>query len=172
MMLSVRLHSAWGVSPALLFLGSSLSFAQNLGPSETDGIARAAAVLARQFETVSYAKADFLSSTGAYRGMDARTADTVRFPFAELLGGLKFSGAHDPNEIFKNTDSVLAGAKEFRPPAGLGGVHSKDCYILILNRSNDQTRQTERRGDLKDDNGEEFRQAILQGYFAQTPLES
>jgi hypothetical protein len=39
------------------------------------------------------------------------------------------------DEILRNTDAVLVGAKDFRPPAGrtgLGDVQSRFCYIVVL----------------------------------------
>jgi hypothetical protein len=98
----------------------------------------AASVLFGQFETVLYAQADFLSSSPHFYGMEKASADSFRLPFAELLEGLKRAGGNDSNNLVKNSDAVLLGAKEFRPPAGLGGVHSRRCYVLLLGHNNNR----------------------------------
>jgi hypothetical protein len=111
---------------AISFFGCSLSMAEMNHESSAES------VLFERFETVLYAKANALSSSGAYDHMAKDDAEVVRFPFTELLEGLKSLGRNTSTEILKNSDAVLLGAKDFRPPAGLGGVHSQRCYIVIL----------------------------------------
>lgn len=166
------LNCARTVASACLLLGCSLGIGQGASPSDLNDVTRASSILSGRFETVFYAKAELLSNFDAYGGMEAISANTMRFPFAGLLGALKFSGAHDPDSLLKNIDSVLVGAREFRPPAGLGGFHSKDCYVLVLNSSDAKWRGLQSKGFLKDDNGEEFRRIVLSSYFGQTQLES
>jgi hypothetical protein len=99
--------------------------------------AQAASILFDQFETVFYAKADLLASSGGYKQFSAQSANTLRAAFADLLGGLHPLGKQASVEIFDNADAVLVGSKDFRPPAGLGGVHSQFCYVVVLRNRSD-----------------------------------
>lgn len=97
---------------------------------------RAAAVLFDQFESVFYAKAGLLTGSGGYKQLPGPIAGTLRIPFGDLLGGLNALGQQAPVEMLNDADAVLVGAKDFRPPAGLGGVQSQFCYVVVLrNRS-------------------------------------
>ena len=95
-----------------------------------------AAVLFDQFDSVFYVKAGLLVGSGGYKQLPGHIAGTLRIPFGDLLGGLNALGQQVPNEILNNADAVLVGAKDFRPPAGLGGVQSQFCYVVLFrNRS-------------------------------------
>jgi hypothetical protein len=93
---------------------------------------QAASALFSEFETVFYAKADFLLTSGGYKGLSEERADSLRVPFADLQGALDSLGTSISGAILHNSEAVLVGAKDFRSPAGLGGVHSKLCYIAVL----------------------------------------
>lgn len=96
---------------------------------------RASSAMFDQFETVFYAKSDFLSGSGGYKGLSQQDANILRGPFADLLQGLDVLGKPASDEILRNTDAVLVGAKDFRPPAGptgLGDVQSRFCYAVVL----------------------------------------
>ncbi len=96
---------------------------------------RAASVLFGQFETVFYAKADLLSNSGAYEHVAKHDADIIRFPFFILQKGFNSLGDDNLNEILNSSEAVLVGAKDFRPPSGLGPVRSQRCYVFILKRN-------------------------------------
>jgi hypothetical protein len=121
-----------------LFLGYSMFFARNSCHAQMTSERHAAFALLEHYETVLYARADFLSNSDEFGGMDKDSADTLRLPFQEILEGLKHSGTYNSMELMRNSDAVLLGAREFRPPAGLGAVHSKRCYIVILRGNNKQ----------------------------------
>jgi hypothetical protein len=97
---------------------------------------RAASTLFDKFETVFYAKADLLSSSGGYKRLSQQDANALRVPFANLLQALDPLGKHASAEILGKTDAALVGAKDFRapggPPPNLGGVQSRFCYVLVL----------------------------------------
>ncbi len=103
----------------------------------TRGVAKAnqsqvASALFAQFETVFYAKADLLAGSGGYKRLSEQSANTLRVPFADLLGALDPLGKQVSAEIFSDAEAVLVGAKDFHPPAGLGGVRSRSCYIVVF----------------------------------------
>jgi hypothetical protein len=103
------------------------------GRAETKPEKRAAAVLFKDFETVAYAKTDFLS------GLDLDELNKrddglseLKFPFAELVGGLRAIGPNAGRAVGKSYGAFLVGAKDFVGPEGLGAVSSRQCYIGIL----------------------------------------
>lgn len=93
----------------------------------------AASTLLGQFETIYCADGDLLLDLEAYRGLPKRDSNALRVPFADLLEALE-----SPNmkplavEALQGTESILVGAKGFRPPKGLGSVRSTFCYVLLL----------------------------------------
>jgi hypothetical protein len=91
-----------------------------------------ASVLNEQFETVFYAKADFLKGLTAYKELSARTANSLRSPFSDLLGGLQPLGDQVPTQIFGAANAVFVGARNFQPPHGLGAVQSDFCFVVAL----------------------------------------
>jgi hypothetical protein len=97
----------------------------------------AASALFQQFETVFYSKADLLLGSGSYGDLSKTDANALRVPFAYLLGALDSLGKGTSADVLANTEAVLVGAKDFRPPAGLGGVHSQSCYVLSLRRNSE-----------------------------------
>lgn len=91
-----------------------------------------ASILAEQFETVFYAKAAFLKSPTAYKNLSARTANSLRVPFSDLLGGLQPLGDQVPAQVFDAADAVFVGAKDFQSPHGLGAVQLQFCFVVAL----------------------------------------
>jgi hypothetical protein len=114
---------------AVLLSGSAWAVANSNQP-------QAASALFSEFETVFYAKADLLSSSGGYKGLSEQSANSLRVPFADLLGALDSLGKPISDEMLHDADAVLVGAKDFRPPAGLGAVRSQLCYVLVLRSGN------------------------------------
>ncbi|QEE27999.1 hypothetical protein FTW19_08320 [Terriglobus albidus] len=95
---------------------------------------QAAAALLSQFDSVFYVKASLLGDSGDYKGLPGGISGTLRIPYGDLLGGLNVLGQQTSVEIFNDADAVLVGAKDFRPPAGLGGVQSQFCYVVLLRK--------------------------------------
>jgi len=93
---------------------------------------RAAFQLFAQYETVFYARANLISRTGAYGPVSQRDANALRVPFAFLLAGLETVGKQASAEILRSSAAVFVGARDFRPPSGLGSVRSSFCYVLVL----------------------------------------
>jgi hypothetical protein len=90
---------------------------------------KAVSILSQQFETIFYSRTGLLSSSGRYKNLSEQDANNLRAPFAYLLTAL---GKGPSSDLFANGKAVLVGAKEFRPPAGLGSVHFQSCYVVIL----------------------------------------
>jgi hypothetical protein len=112
--------------PVLLVL---LSAACHAGDSS---VQQAVSALVTNFETVFYTKADLISSGGPYKGLSKRAADSLRVPFGFLATGVDALGKNSLATLLSNVDAAWVGAKDFRAPAGLGGVHSRNCYVLRL----------------------------------------
>lgn len=93
---------------------------------------RVASALFAQFESVIYEQPALLSSPGAYDDLSEREAGNLRFPFAYLNGALDAVDSRTYSNLLTNSETVLVGAKDFRPPAGLGAVRSQRCYVAIL----------------------------------------
>lgn len=94
-----------------------------------------ASVLFGQFETVFYAKADLVSGSGGYKNLSPQDANTLRLPFAYLVGALDSLPDNASAGLLGSADAVLSGARDFHPPTGLGGVRSRFCYIVVLENS-------------------------------------
>lgn len=104
------------------------------GMRRENGEMRAASALFGEFETVFYSKVGLVSGSGAYKQLSEQDADTLRVPFAELLGGLGSLGKSASEEIVSGGEAVLVGAKDFHAPTGLGSVQSQRCYIIVLGK--------------------------------------
>lgn len=102
--------------------------------NRTNDEKRAAGALFGQFETVFYSKPGLLSGSGTYKHLSKQDSGWLRFPFAYLLNGLDSLGKPTSAEILANAEAILVGAKDFRPPKGLGPVHSRRCYVVVLRR--------------------------------------
>lgn len=107
--------------------------------SQSQSADAAAAVLFAGYETVvntDVAALPFEALARQYE--DNRTSLFV--PFGYLIGALD---AHQPKaaeRAMSQTEIVLGGMKDFRGPAGLGGVSSRNCYVLIVKRGFDLAR--------------------------------
>jgi hypothetical protein len=91
-----------------------------------------ASILAEQFETVFYAKADLLRDSAGYKELSAKNANSLRVPFSDLMGGLHPLGDQVPTEVFAAADAVFVGAKDFQAPHGLGSVRSLFCFVVVF----------------------------------------
>jgi len=113
-----------------MVLGCDRSVAQTVQES------RAASALFGGFETVFYSKSELLSSPHAFKQLSKLEASNLRFPFAYLEGALDSLESPASGAVLANSESILLGAKDFLPPAGLGPVRSQRCYVVVLkNRS-------------------------------------
>ncbi len=91
-----------------------------------------AAVLLQQFETVFYSRPDLLFGSQASKNLSKHDGNTLRIPFAYLVGALDALGNGASADVLANSEAVLVGAKDFSPPAGLGGVRSRSCYVVVV----------------------------------------
>lgn len=94
----------------------------------------AASALSQEFETVFYSRADLLSGSHASKELSKLDGNALRMPFAYFLSALDSLGKGVANNVLAEGDSVLVGAKNFRPPGGLGSVASQSCYVIVLGR--------------------------------------
>ena len=109
----------------------------------------AASVLFGRFETVFYSKADLLSGPTS-----KKAAVAARIPFAYLEAVLNSLGNNASASIFARAETVLVGARDFRPPLGLGGARSQSCYVVVLrDRSALDLRKYIRQAPAAFDNG-------------------
>jgi hypothetical protein len=101
-----------------------------------DNALRVVPVLVQQYETVFYADTHLLLDSSIRVPLTKRDRNLLRLPFSNLTDGLDSLSKSVSTEIFHLSDSVLVGAKQFRPPAGLGPVNSKRCYVVVLKSNN------------------------------------
>jgi hypothetical protein len=100
--------------------------------AEADRDSRAASALFADFESVLYEEPALLSSSGAYNHLSGQETGNLRFPFVYLKGALDTVDSRTYADVLANSEAVLVGAKDFRPPSGLGAVRSQRCYVAIL----------------------------------------
>jgi len=115
---------------AAVFFASEPSFA------DRNNALHAAPVLIEQFETVFYSDIHLLSGSSVRVPLAKEDRDSLSQPFFYLTDGLDSLGKNVSGEVFHLSDSVLVGAKDFRPPAGLGPVRSQRCYVVVLKNDN------------------------------------
>lgn len=101
------------------------------GMAKRNQESRTASALFAQFETVFYSKADLVSGSDGHGQLSAQNVRLLGAPFAYLRGGLDSLGKSTAPEILGSSQAVFVGAKDFRPPQGLGGVQSKFCYVIL-----------------------------------------
>ncbi len=107
---------------------------KSFAASSHDSIA--ASALFDRFETVFYAKSDIVSASTP-KGFSDLEFSTFHYPFSLLPGALHSLGEVAFSDIFKGSDAILIGAKDFRAPEGtegLGQVRSDLCYVIILKK--------------------------------------
>lgn len=116
-----------------ILLGIALLGCNRVQPDKTNE-PRVAAALFEQFETVAYSKATLLSDSRGYYRLPEQVRNPLRLPFYLFLSGLDSLGSQARAEVLGSANAVLVGAKDFRPPEGLGPVHSQNCYVVALRR--------------------------------------
>jgi len=110
------------------------------GYAQTNPETRAASMLFTQFETVAYARADFLSSFDTDdKEKNVDSIANLRLPFGEFVAGLKALGPNVESDLDMRYSAVLVGAKDFGGEDGLGMgmdglglINSRKCYIAVL----------------------------------------
>jgi hypothetical protein len=110
---------------------SIVSFGHPTGHAQTDLEMRAVSVLASQFETIAYARANLYSNSITVQGNSIESEDNLKLPFLELIEAIKTLGPDTAKDLENSYGSVLVGAKDFTPPKGLGAVGSRKCYVGI-----------------------------------------
>lgn len=118
-LLLVFIFSMWCVSVAAMYLSK---------PSDI------ASVLLGNFETVFYARGDMLSDSTATKRLSKGDIEVMRTPFIELREILQSIDGRFSEQVLRSGESFFVGAKDFRPPAGLGPVYSRRCYVVVLRR--------------------------------------
>lgn len=117
--------------------------------SEKRGDTRAASALFDRFETVVYSQIGLVTASGIEGS--TKHARSLRRPFVLLRAGLDSLGSQTASQILETADGVFVGAKDFRPPAGLGGARSQFCYVVIRKK---------------------YRHQSLRSYFQHNPIAS
>jgi hypothetical protein len=92
-------------------------------------------VLVREFETVIYAKAKFLTAGDGQERLPKEATSYLVHPFLYLHEGLRSLGQNVPADVLGQGEAVFVGAKDFRAPRGLGPVHSRRSYVVVLKRN-------------------------------------
>ena len=103
--------------------------------AETSPEIRVASALFGQFETVAYAKTDFLFDRHAFAQSTGDPENKLRFPFIEFIGGVNTLNPTAASVLKANYQSVFAGARDFVSPQGFGMVSSHQCFIAISEHS-------------------------------------
>jgi hypothetical protein len=117
-----------------LFTSAVLLLACGRGMSEMNDESKAEVALIEEFETVFSSK--LIPFSFPSTKLTKQDANALHIPFAELAAGLDAVG-HATGEILQNSEIVLVGARDFRPPpgppqsSGLGGVRSDFCYVIV-----------------------------------------
>jgi hypothetical protein len=102
---------------------------------EKDTAGRAAAVLFDAFETVFYADASLMATSGSHDRVPPESRALLQ-PFRYFRAGLSWLGDQVLTDVLAASDGVMVGAKDFRPPNGLGPVRSTRCFVVMLRSGN------------------------------------
>lgn len=98
-----------------------------------------AGILFEGYETVVMADVAPLPFEIIGRGHEDQR-DWLFVPFGYLFAAFDAVGEKTAERAMSQTEAVLGGFKDFRAPAGLGAVSSRNCYVLIVKRGFDLTR--------------------------------
>jgi hypothetical protein len=104
--------------------------------ADTNNASRTESVLLNKFESVMSIQTRFLRDSEDVRQLPKREIAGLRVPFDYFVRALDKLGNDALADVLDHSDSVFVGAKAFASPAGLGVVHSKLCYVVILAQPN------------------------------------
>lgn len=104
--------------------------------ADTNNASRAESVLLNRFESVMSIQTRFLRDSENVSQLPKREIAGLRVPFDYFVRALDKLGNDALSGVLDHSDSVFVGAKDFASPAGLGVVHSKLCYVVILAQPN------------------------------------
>ena len=93
-------------------------------------------VLLSRFESVVSVQTNFLRDSINSSQLPNGEIGGLNIPFDYFLQGLRKLRKDFVTDLLAHSDAVFVGASNFSPPVGLGVVHSKRCYIVILDKSN------------------------------------
>jgi hypothetical protein len=98
---------------------------------------RAVPLFVKRFETVFSVHAGLFRKAGPFGIMPSAQVGGLSFPFGALLGAVQQNESLRRANFLSNSSMtrVLVGAKNFRAPHGLGGVHADVCYLLMYSRA-------------------------------------
>jgi hypothetical protein len=113
------------VNISILLLASAvLAVSASNQPKEV----KAKAALFRQFDTILHVTPKLLEDS-------PKKGDSERLvvgPFRYLKSALDQENRRARLAIFADTEAIFLGAKDYRPPNGLGNVISTRCYVMVL----------------------------------------
>ena len=117
-----------------IVLGLACSVGCSRGIDLQDDQRRVAGMLAQEYESVFVASGGLLSPQGSYEGIPTQLTGELRMPFAGLLVSLQQNEELRRSALLglDGLQFAAVGAKDFRPPSGLGPVVASRCYILRL----------------------------------------
>jgi hypothetical protein len=118
-------------------------FGASVGHGQSVAETNAAAALFGRYETVSYAKAALLEALELRaKNQSGDSTNDLELPYSELIEGLGAIGPHAEHDLEQGYGSVLAGARDFGGPVGigpgrdgLGMVNSRKCYVAVRDDS-------------------------------------
>jgi hypothetical protein len=122
----------------------TLLFVAGQASAEVNAESHAEAVLFSEFETVFHSEADMvprcgahventkLSGRSAFMQLTSHNIDVLCIPFGYAADGLNQLVKGGAAEILKDGHTIVAGAKDFRPPHGLGMVSPQFCYVIVF----------------------------------------
>lgn len=94
--------------------------------------AQVAMALSEQFETVIYSNTNLIVNESSYKGGAGDDLHVFRNAFIYLQAALDSLSLPATDDALTNSDSIIVGAKNFRPPARFGTELSQRCYVVIL----------------------------------------
>lgn len=104
--------------------------------ADTNNASRAESVLLNRFESIMSIQTRFLRDSENVSQLPKREIAGLRVPFDYFVRALDKLGNDGLADVLDHSASVFVGAKDFASPAGLGVVHSKLCYVVILTQPN------------------------------------
>ena len=96
---------------------------------------RTAMALSRNYETVFGVDGALVTKSELSALTHETQAIILSRPYHLLIAGLKSSDKHVLGKLSNGNAKVLLGARNFRPPQGLGMIVAHYCYVLIYDDS-------------------------------------